>query len=45
MEYISHQSPITFGLDFRPGYGLFFDSETAISAYDWGLNLSCRYKF
>jgi hypothetical protein len=45
IEYISYQSPITLGFDFRPGYGLFFDDYMLYHAFDWGLNISLRYKF
>ena len=43
VEYAFNQSPISFGLDFRPGYGLYFDSAYTISAFDWRLNISIRY--
>ncbi len=45
--------PITIGIDFRPGYGLGFDSEKedgwkyseTLSYFDWALAVSARYCF
>lgn len=36
-------APLTLAFDFRPGYGLFFDSYEGISTFDWKLTLSLRY--
>ena len=43
VEYAFSHSPLTFGFDFRPGYGLYFDSSEGISAFEWRLNVSIRY--
>lgn len=44
VEYAFNQSPFIFGFDFRPGYGLYFNSSYNISAFEWRLNLSIRYR-
>ena len=36
-------APLTLGLDFRPGYGLFFDQDYNINAFDWKLVVALRY--
>lgn len=43
-EYL-FENPVSFSFDFRPGYGLFFDYDSAYSAFDWTLNISLRYRF
>ncbi|MEE0973658.1 MAG: hypothetical protein U0L34_06035 [Paludibacteraceae bacterium] len=49
VEFILNNSPITVGLDFRPGYGLLFASQPygVITAhiFDWTLAASVRYCF
>lgn len=44
VEY-NFSQPISLGFDFRPGYGLFFSNYDNVSAFDWSLNLSIRYRF
>ena len=37
--------PLAFAFDFRPGYGLLFDKDIAISYFDWAVTISARYCF
>ena len=49
VEFILNNSPITVGLDFRPGYGLLFTSQSygilTAHIFDWTLAASVRYCF
>lgn len=44
--YDLHEVPLTFGLDFRPGYGLGFQQSNAphLSYFDWKLAFAIRYR-
>lgn len=44
LEY-KFNAPVTLQFDFRPGYGLLFDTDWHRSYFDWGLNLGVRYTF
>ena len=44
LEYVFNV-PISLQLDFRPGYGLIFNSGYTAHYFDWGLNLGVRYTF
>ena len=45
IEYIPSSVPFTFGLDFRPGYGMLFDNASYTSVFDWKLAAAIRYYF
>lgn len=38
-------APLAFSFDFRPGYGLLFDSDVTMSFFDWALVVGIRYIF
>lgn len=37
--------PVNISLDFRPGYGLWFNSDHHMSYFDWAIAASVRYRF
>jgi hypothetical protein len=47
VSYDLQQFPLTFAFDFRPGYGLGFQTanDPHISYFDWKLALAIRYRF
>lgn len=50
LEYCFEETPLTLGLDFRPGYGVEYDHVTPDISYerhffDWSLSAALRYNF
>lgn len=45
VEFILKNTPITIGLDFRPGYGVLFNDMLALHMFDWALAANVRYCF
>lgn len=45
IEFILNKTPLTIGLDFRPGYGMLFTSNQSLHMFDWALAASVRYCF
>lgn len=45
VEFILNNTPITIGLDFRPGYGMLFTGTQSLHMFDWVLAANVRYYF
>lgn len=45
IEFILNKTPLTIGLDFRPGYGMLFADGLSLHMFDWALAASVRYCF
>lgn len=45
VSYDLDAAPIVLAFDFRPGYGLGFDTSYTMNYFDWKIALAVRYKF
>ncbi|MCQ2285547.1 MAG: hypothetical protein MJZ76_01575 [Bacteroidales bacterium] len=45
LEYKFGNIPLTLQFDFRPGYGLLFNTYGTANYFDWGINAGVRYTF
>ncbi len=43
VEYTFSSIPLSLQFDFRPGYGLLFDSDYNRSCFDWTIGIGARY--
>ena len=44
-EYSMNKTPVAIQLDYRPGFGVLFNTRRVLTFFDWALAFSVRYTF